>query len=409
MLAPKDGGRPPAALRRPLARRHRRHRRRLPRQRRAAGRRPLRRLLRPRRLHRPGPPLRHPGHGRQVGDPPDPGEARQRGLHAPRRQGRRGPRDPRRHGGGRGQGPGRRHLQGPAHRHRLGPPGPGDRARWPSSSPAEPMRSERGALVLSAAAAALLAAVGIAAAVATGSGAILLDGLFNLCFCVTALFTLRVARLLARPDDERYPFGYLFFEPLINTVKGLLILGVSAFALVDAGDRARLRRPRRRVRPRRPLRRLRHRRLPRRGAGAPPRRPEPARRRRRRHLDRQRRRSRAACSLGFLLAAWLERCGHAGAARLVDPAMVALVVLLSIAVPVRMAAPASSRSSTARPPPRSSPAWRRSPAAPSATCRSPALGPRDPARPHRLRRRARAGAARHRPRPRRPPTACAAR
>ena len=45
------------------------------------------------------------------------------------------------------------------------------------------------------------------------------------------LFTLRVARLLARPDDERYPFGYLFFEPLINTVKGLLILGVSAFAL----------------------------------------------------------------------------------------------------------------------------------------------------------------------------------
>ncbi len=96
------------------------------------------------------------------------------------------------------------------------------------------MRSERAALVLSTAAAALLAAVGIAAALFTGSGAILLDGLFNLCFCVTALFTLRVARLLARPDDERYPFGYLFFEPLINTVKGLLILGVSAFALVDA-------------------------------------------------------------------------------------------------------------------------------------------------------------------------------
>ena len=69
---------------------------------------------------------------------------------------------------------------------------------------------------------------------ATGSGAILLDGLFNLCFFGTALFTLRVAALLARPDDERYPFGYLFFEPLINTVKGLLILGVSLFALVDA-------------------------------------------------------------------------------------------------------------------------------------------------------------------------------
>ena len=96
------------------------------------------------------------------------------------------------------------------------------------------MRSETAALVLSAAAALVIGAVGVAAAVATGSRAILLDGLFNLCFFVTALFTLRVARLLTRPDDERYPFGYLYFEPLINTVKGLLILGVSLFALVDA-------------------------------------------------------------------------------------------------------------------------------------------------------------------------------
>ena len=42
--------------------------------------------------------------------------------------------------------------------------------------------------------------------------------------------------------------------------------------------------------------------------------------------------------LGFLLAAWLVRSGHAGAAAYVDPAMVALVVLLTLAVPVRMAA-----------------------------------------------------------------------
>ena len=71
-------------------------------------------------------------------------------------------------------------------------------------------------------------------AIASGSGAILLDGAFNLCFFATALLTLRVATLVARPDDERYPFGYLFFEPLITTVKGLLILGVSAVALFDA-------------------------------------------------------------------------------------------------------------------------------------------------------------------------------
>ena len=94
--------------------------------------------------------------------------------------------------------------------------------------------SERAALWLSAGAAVILGLLGLTVAIASGSGAILLDGAFNLCFFATALLTLRVATLVARPDDERYPFGYLFFEPLINTVKGLLILGVSAIALFDA-------------------------------------------------------------------------------------------------------------------------------------------------------------------------------
>jgi len=199
--------------------------------------------------------------------------------------------------------------------------------------------SERAALLLSAGAALVLGLVGVAAAVATGSGAILLDGLFNLCFLVTALFTLRVAALLARPDDQRYPFGYLFFEPLINTVKGLLILGVSGFALVDAcialttGGRAVsfgpatayaafatlacvavtlvLRRARRSVAS--PL------------VAA----------------DVENWTVNALISAGvlagFLLAAALARRGQAVAAAHVDPAMVALVVLASIAVPVRMA------------------------------------------------------------------------
>ena len=87
--------------------------------------------------------------------------------------------------------------------------------------------SGRTALIVSALAAAALGAVGVVVAVVSGSGAILLDGLFNVCFFATALLTLRVAALLERPDDEHYPFGYLFFEPLLNTAKGLLILGVS--------------------------------------------------------------------------------------------------------------------------------------------------------------------------------------
>jgi predicted Co/Zn/Cd cation transporter (cation efflux family) len=80
----------------------------------------------------------------------------------------------------------------------------------------------------------VLGVVALIVALATGSGAILLDGAFNLCFFATALVTLHVARLLERPDDRQYPFGYLHFEPLINMVKGLLILGVGLIALIDA-------------------------------------------------------------------------------------------------------------------------------------------------------------------------------
>lgn len=95
--------------------------------------------------------------------------------------------------------------------------------------------AEQKGLVLSALAALVIGVVALVVALHTGSGAILLDCAFNLCFFVTALITLRVARLLQRPDDRSYPFGYLHFEPLINLVKGLLIIGVGIIALIDAG------------------------------------------------------------------------------------------------------------------------------------------------------------------------------
>jgi predicted Co/Zn/Cd cation transporter (cation efflux family) len=201
------------------------------------------------------------------------------------------------------------------------------------------MRAETSALLLSAAAALLVGVVGVTAAVATGSGAILLDGLFNLAFFVTALFALRVARLLTRPDDERYPYGYLYFEPLINTVKGLLILGISLFALVDAavalftGGRAVVLGPALGYAAFATLACLLV---------------VLALRRARRHAasplveaDVANWTVNAAISggvfAGFALALLLQRTGHATAAAHVDPALVALVILVSIGVPVRMA------------------------------------------------------------------------
>jgi cation diffusion facilitator family transporter len=200
------------------------------------------------------------------------------------------------------------------------------------------MNGEIKALLISTIAAIALGAIALIVALMTGSGAILLDAVFNLCFFATALFTLRIARLLKRPDDQYYPFGYLHFEPLINMVKGLLIFGVGLFALVDAaiamyhGGTAVsagnaliyaifatahcavtlwvLRRAERQV-------------------------PSPLIR-----GDVDNWAVNLAISIGmvvaFCLALLLQRLEMEGAAKLVDPILVSLVVLLTIVVPIRM-------------------------------------------------------------------------
>ena len=93
---------------------------------------------------------------------------------------------------------------------------------------------ERQTLLISAAGNLLIGIVGIIFAVFSSSQAILLDALFNLTYFATGLFTLKVANLVQQGDDERFPLGYAFFEPLINGLKGVLVLGVSIMALAGA-------------------------------------------------------------------------------------------------------------------------------------------------------------------------------
>lgn len=96
------------------------------------------------------------------------------------------------------------------------------------------MKTEARTLAFSAFMALLIGCAGITATLASNSQAILLDGLFNLIYFSVALVTIKVSKLASRPDSESYPFGYSYFESLVNLCKGLLILGVSVFALVDA-------------------------------------------------------------------------------------------------------------------------------------------------------------------------------
>ncbi len=98
----------------------------------------------------------------------------------------------------------------------------------------EALQLEQRTLKIAASGNLLMGVVGGAAAVFSGSQAILLDGLFNLTYFATGLFTLRVAQLVAGGDDDRFPHGYAFFEPLVIGIKGMLVLGVSLLAAVGS-------------------------------------------------------------------------------------------------------------------------------------------------------------------------------
>ena len=94
--------------------------------------------------------------------------------------------------------------------------------------------TERRFLLISAIGNLVIGCAGIGFSHAASSQAILLDGLFNLTYFVAGLFTLKIAGLIRQGDDQDFPLGYAFFEPLINGLKGILVLGVTAMAFVGA-------------------------------------------------------------------------------------------------------------------------------------------------------------------------------
>mgnify|MGYP001795004955 CR=1 FL=1 len=71
-------------------------------------------------------------------------------------------------------------------------------------------------------------------ALKTRSEAIFLDGLFSGIHLAISLLSLYIARLIQRPSDQNYPFGYAMFEPFLNMGKGIAIILVALFALFSA-------------------------------------------------------------------------------------------------------------------------------------------------------------------------------
>jgi cation diffusion facilitator family transporter len=79
-----------------------------------------------------------------------------------------------------------------------------------------------------------MAVAGLAFAALTQSGAILLDGAYSLLSFITTLLARQVAKLVEVPDSKNFQFGYAYFEPLMNTIRGLLIMTLVAFGIGSA-------------------------------------------------------------------------------------------------------------------------------------------------------------------------------
>lgn len=93
---------------------------------------------------------------------------------------------------------------------------------------------EQHSLKISAWVCLLMAGLGIIFAAIARSEAILLDGIFNGISAASVYMAARLAAVIHCKGDKIFQFGYAHFEPLINTMRGLLTLTVSIFAFFSA-------------------------------------------------------------------------------------------------------------------------------------------------------------------------------
>ena len=78
---------------------------------------------------------------------------------------------------------------------------------------------------------ALSAVAGLVWGVLSGSGAILFDGLFSARSLLTLWLALRATRLLGRPEDDRFQFGFRHLEPLVVSLRALALVLVCCSAV----------------------------------------------------------------------------------------------------------------------------------------------------------------------------------
>lgn len=71
------------------------------------------------------------------------------------------------------------------------------------------------------------------------SDVVILNGIFSLLSLIGAGLSLLAARLVAQPENRRFPFGYSHMEPLVLSVNSFMVLLICIYALINGIERIR--------------------------------------------------------------------------------------------------------------------------------------------------------------------------
>jgi cation diffusion facilitator family transporter len=108
-----------------------------------------------------------------------------------------------------------------------------------SARVADLARVEQHTLTLSLAAVAGVALLSLAWGVAIESDVVILNGVFSMVSLIGSVLYLTAARLVARPADRRFQYGYAHVEPLVTGANGLLVLVICVYAFINGVEGVR--------------------------------------------------------------------------------------------------------------------------------------------------------------------------
>lgn len=94
--------------------------------------------------------------------------------------------------------------------------------------------AEQRTLRISIAVTVVLGVLGIASGLATGSQAMIFDGMYSFVDVVPSIVSLLVVKLLAQGNSQRFQYGYWHLEPLVLVLRDSILVVACIYAGVDA-------------------------------------------------------------------------------------------------------------------------------------------------------------------------------